>query len=125
MPGNFVELPGIHGRRRGDLNPIHASESVSAFALQINGSRPIGTGLLKPQKPLHRGQFDCASPQWGDNSRVLSRPSTPRLIIVRSGDRASPPLRYGRPLDPLDLGVFLRLGDVGGSPKSSPGVANG
>jgi hypothetical protein len=66
MPGNFLELPGIPGRRRGDLNPIISSRLVNVFALQIKGSRPIDAGLLKPQKPLHWGLFECESPQWGD-----------------------------------------------------------
>lgn len=42
MPGNFLELPGIRGRRRGDLNPITGSLLESAYPLQIKGSRAIG-----------------------------------------------------------------------------------
>ena len=66
MPGNFIELPGIRGRRRGDLNPIQASQSGSAFALQIKGSRGLAAVSSKREKRDYWGELQCESPQWGE-----------------------------------------------------------
>lgn len=115
MPGNFVELPGILGRRRGDLNPIQLDLICTHPAAPIKGSRPIRAGLSKPQKPPDWGLFDSKSPQWGDVSLVdpFTLPAVgshppylpflipPDVILarlhpfpqhVRLGDRYSPPV---------------------------------